>query len=126
MITEEQKQLQDNEKTEARKYFLKQVIKASSKYERLMSNSDFLAMLKDLQGIVDTHRAEIDGYTSAYASASSIFRKMRIMEVISQHEIRRQQIQEAINYPQSLIDNVSKFREEYAKLTANERGANHD
>lgn len=126
MITEEQKQLQQNEKVEARKDFLKQVIKAAAKYERLMSNSDFLAMLTDLQRIVDTHSAEINGYISAYAGSSSIFRKMRIMEVVSQHEIRRQQIQEAINYPQSLIDNVSKFREEYAKLTADERGANHD
>lgn len=101
--------------------FLEEVISAASRYERLIVNKDFLDVLEDLKKLVDLHKSEINGYLTAYSLSSSFFKKMRLAEVMSQHQLRMQQIQDAINYPQTLVQKAIEAREELVKLKTIER-----
>lgn len=115
-VEERKKELQQ-QKTK----FLEEVISAASRYERLIVNKDFLDVLEDLKKLVDLHKAEINGYLTAYSLSSSFFKKMRLAEVMSQHQLRMQQIQDAINYPQTLVQKAIEAREELVKLKTIER-----
>lgn len=96
--------------------FLREIITASARYERLNANQDFIDILNDLKNIVAMHKAEIEGYLTAYSLTSSFFKKMRLAEVMGQHQMRMQQIQEAISYPASIIQKAVDARTEIAKL----------
>lgn len=98
--------------------FLEEIITAAARYERLLALKDFQDLLVDLGKLVALHKSEINSYLEAYSLASSFFKKMRLAEVMAQHQIRMQQIQEAVNYPQVLVQKAVESREELAKLKA--------
>lgn len=105
--------------------FLTDIITASSRYERLLANSDFIAVMNDLQNVVKNHDDEIQGYLQAYSLTSSFFKKMRLAEVLGQHQLRKSQILDAINYPKMIVEKAKEARESLAKLKEQEKETNH-
>lgn len=75
----------------------KAIIRASARYERLVVLGDFQDMLKDLENLKKVHEAEVKGWTEQL-EGTSFFKKMRLVEVISVHQIRANQIIEALAY----------------------------
>lgn len=112
--TEDKKKLLRQEKIK----FLEDVVAAAGRYERLLVNQDFIDMLADLKKISDLHESEIRGYLAAYSMSSSFFKKMRLAEVLGQHQLRKSQIDEAMSYPATLVQKAVEAREEIAKLKA--------
>lgn len=111
---EEKRKLLRDEKIK----FLQEIISAAARYERLLAVQDFQDILTDLKKLVELHETEIRGYLAAYSMSSSFFKKMRLAEVLGQHQLKKTQIEDAINYPQQLVDKASEAREEIAKLKA--------
>jgi hypothetical protein len=126
MQTEDIVQDKKKELIENKKKFLIDIIAASARYERLLSNKDFIDIMKDLTNVVSMHDNEIKGYLSVYSMSSSFFKKMRLAEVMSQHQLKRDQIQEAINYPQNIVQQASIAREELDKLKQQEKENEND
>jgi len=124
MITEEARNQVLKNQREKRMEWLKQVISASSRYERLISNSDFISYLKDLKKVADIHKEQIDIYVKILVAEDSIFKRMRTESVIMKHQIRREQIEELVNYPQKLIQEANEAREELSTLKAQEESTN--
>jgi hypothetical protein len=106
---------------ESKQKFLTDIILAAARYERLLVNKDFQDLLLDLSNLVKLHDDEIKGYLATYSISSSLFKKMRIAEIMGQHQLRRDQIQEGINYPQMLVGKAREAREELAKLKEQEK-----
>lgn len=105
--------------------FLTDIVNASARYERLLANKDFQDILTDLKNLIDLHENEIKGYLKAYSLTSSFFKKMRLAEVLGQHQLRKDQIEEAVNYPKLIVDKAVEAREELAKLKDQEKEINH-
>lgn len=112
--TEDKKKLLRQEKIK----FLEDVVAAAGRYERLLVNQDFIDMLADLKKISDLHESEIRAYLAAYSMSSSFFKKMRLAEVLGQHQLQKSQIDEAMSYPATLVQKAIEAREEIAKLKA--------
>lgn len=124
MITEEARQTQEKDQRDENIKWLKQIIDAAARYERLMSNKDFQDYLSDRQKIIQLHEGEIQGYLQMIAAAPSIFKRMRLMEVITQHQIRKECVEESILYPHQIIQKAREAREELK--TIREKENHHD
>lgn len=98
--------------------FLQEIVAAAGRYERLLVNQDFVDMLEDLKKVAELHEKEVRGYLAAYSLSTSFFKKMRLAEVMGQHQLRQSQIEEAISYPATLVQKAVEAREEIAKLKA--------
>lgn len=105
--------------------FLQSIIVASARYERLLANKDFQDVLSDLQNVVKVHEEEIAGYLKAYSFTTSFFKKMRLAEVLGQHQMRKTQIEEAISYPNVIVEKARQAREELSTLKAQEKEITH-
>lgn len=110
---------------EEKKKFLKEIIDASARYERLLANSDFINVLSDLKNLCKLHEDEIQGYLKAYSMSTSFFKRMRLMEVLGQHQLRKEQIENAINYPAMIVSKANEAREDLAKISEQERENHH-
>jgi len=104
-----------------KKQFLEDIIKAAARYERLLTNKDFQDVLSDLRTIADLHDKEVKVYLTMYTSASSFFKKIRFAEVMSQHQSKKETIEEAVNYPSLIVQKAEIAREELAKLKIQEK-----
>jgi len=109
------------EQLAVKRAYQEEIIKASARYERLLANKDFQDVLTDLKNLVKLHQDEILGFLRVYSLTSSFFKKMRLVEVMSQHQIRKEQIEEAINYPSLIVQNAEIAREDLAKLKEQEK-----
>lgn len=125
METEESKLDKKQKLIESKKGFLSDIINAAARYERLLANKDFQDVLADLRNVVSLHEDEIKGYLKAYSMTSSFFKKMRLAEVLGQHQLKKDQIEEAVNYPQLLVQKAVEAREELAVLKDQEKELNH-
>lgn len=100
---------------EEQKKYLEEVIKASSKFERLLSNSDFLELLKDMEDVIKAHQEQINGFMHSMIG-TSIFKQMRILSVIQVHQIRMEQLKEAIARPKQIVLMAQSAREEIKNM----------
>lgn len=125
MQTEETLQEQKKQLKESKIAFLTSIIDASARYERLLVNKDFQDVIDDLKNIVNLHDNEIKGYLRVYSLTSSFFKKMRLAEVLGQHQLKKDQIEEALNYPKLIVQKAVEAREELAVLKAQEKELNH-
>ena len=113
-------------KREEHKLFLEQIITASARYERLLVNKDFQDIMADLKNVVDMHEKEIKVYLQSYSLSSSFFKKMRLAEVMGQHQMKKEQIEEAINYPKMIVAKAAEAREVLAKIKEQELKENNN
>lgn len=116
----EDRQARETNEREAKKKFLKQIITSAAKYERLMVNDDFKEVLSDLENVMKHHETEVKGFISVLAESTSIFKRMRIMEAVTQHQIRLDHLKEAVTYPQRLIQHAQEAREMLSQLKSQE------
>ena len=120
MITEEAKQNQHKTVLEEKKQFLKEIVDAAARYERLMVNKDFLDVLADMENVAKLHAEEVQGFLKAYSLSTSFFKKMRLAEVMGQHQMRQEQIIEAVNYPKLMVEKAKEARELLSKIREQE------
>ncbi len=121
MITEEDRQRTETEELQARKDWCKQVIEAAARYERIASNRDFIDIVKDMEKVIEAHKLEIDLYVKELSEENNLFKQMRIASVLRIHQIRKDQIMEAINYPKRIIFQANQAREELLKIKEQEK-----
>jgi hypothetical protein len=92
-----------------------EVLKKSEKYERLMADSDFPAVLKDLEQTVQAHQAEIDSCLEGMSQYSP-----KLLEDASHtifvHQILKEQAEMAMKRPQQVLDLAKKARTELPEL----------
>lgn len=87
------------------------VIKAGERYERLMSNSDFRSMLKDLDDTVRMHQVELDNLDEDLIKAETQEKMFSIVLARKIHLERSYQIKQAIRRPEMLV-NISRHAQE--------------
>jgi len=108
-LTEINKLKIEGETKEAQIKYSKDLIRAAARYERLTSLRDFQDMLYDLENLKVVHENEVKGWTQQL-EGSSFFKKLRLMEVIATHQIRINQISEALAYFPKLISAANDAR----------------
>lgn len=126
MITEEERIKTKQGIIEERKKFLKQVIDASARYERLLSDKDFQNVLEDLQKVVDIHNREIAILVKNLCDESNFFKRMRVESILRIHQVRKDQLLEALVYPEKLVHEARLAREELKQIRTeeNQNGTN--
>jgi hypothetical protein len=122
MITEQAKQDAKKTALEEEKQEAEEIIKAAAIYERLDSNPDFQQAVEHMKGLVKVHEAEIGGWMAQMESAS-FFKRIKIMDTIMVHQIRKSQIQEAIAYPKRIVFQAQQARE-FLRITRLKEKAN--
>lgn len=129
MPTTEASKLKIAEEVKADKIaWLKNVIKAAGRYERLMSDPDFKLVMDDLKNLAGIHQDQITGWlgqlegvtTDDQAEENPVKRQQRIFEVIKTHQYRLNQLREAIAYPDKIIHAAIEARTALKELTAKE------
>lgn len=95
---------------EEQKAECQKVIKAAAIYERKMADPDFLAILDHMMKLVDLHQHQINGWMVQMESCS-FFKRLKIMDTIMVHQIRKSQILEAVNYPKHIVQQAIQARE---------------
>lgn len=118
-------ELKKQERKEQEIKFLTEIVEASARFERLLANSDFVKVLEDLKRVAQTHDEEIQGYLKAYSFSTSFFKKMRLAEVLGQHQMRKDAILEAISYPSLIVEKAREAREKLAQLKSQEKELSH-
>ena len=101
MIVEQDRVTHQKETLTQERKFLEQVIRSAEIYERLSSNSDFKQYVKDVEDRIKAHDTNINGYVASLASVSSPFKRMRLMETIANHQIRKEECQTLISFPET-------------------------
>lgn len=105
------------------KEFYRNVLKAAERYERLMENDDFKAVVKDIEDVVKTHDGQIRLLVDDLASGQSFFKELRTLAVLRTHGIRRQQAQEAVALPQRIVQSAIQAREALEVIKQEESNA---
>lgn len=100
--------------------WLKDLIKASARYERLLTSKDFSDCLEDMKRLRDIHQDQINGYMMQM-EGTSFFKRMRLVDTVMTHQIRMNQLTEAINYPEKLMDNAIAARESLRLITEEDK-----
>lgn len=121
MITESARIQGEEEQREERKQFLKQVIDSSGRYERLLVNKDFQDLLKDLRGVMGIHDREITRLVADMLASDSPFKRFRLESVLMKHQSRKEQLAEAVGYPDRLLHEARQAREEMSKIHEEEK-----
>lgn len=120
MITQAAKDEKEQASLTEQIKYCKEVIRAAARYERLMALKDFTDLLEDLKNLIKIHEQEINGWTTLTEGAS-FFKRMRLNDTILVHAIRKNQLNEAINYPAKIIAAAREAREGLALLTEEEK-----
>lgn len=91
-----------HKQVEAEIAFLVEVLQKSEKYERLMQDSDFKDVLKDIQQTIDAHDGEIK---SCLAQMSEYTPKLEqdAFHAIRVHQILKEQAQHAMKRPEEIL-----------------------
>ena len=110
MITEQERSEQDKKSIDQIKKECQEIIRASARYERLESNQDWIDSCKDLENLIEIHKSQIEGALTQFAEAAFLDR-FKIEQFIIVHQIRMEQIKEAINYPKRIIHQANEARE---------------
>lgn len=119
-ITEEhRRKIEDSSKEEAIKE-AKEIIKAAARYERLAVNKDFIDVINDLKGVKETHDQQAKGWLEQI-EGMSLFKSMRLLEVIKVHQIRANQLNEAINYIPRIMKQADEARMFLRAITEEEQ-----
>jgi hypothetical protein len=92
-----------------------EVLQKSEKYERLMAESDFLAVLKDLEQTIQAHQAEIDTCLEGMSQYSPKLLQ-DASHTIFVHQILKEQAQMAMDRPKKIIELSKKARTELPAL----------
>lgn len=110
MIKESEKQQIEKKSMEEQIKTAEEIIKAAAVYERLAINADYKTMIGHLEGLRDIHQDQINGWMNQMAGAS-FFKRIKFMDVMLIHQVRKEQLQEAINYPKQLMHAANEARE---------------
>ncbi len=116
MITEESRKQKKLASIEEELKYLKQVVDAAPRYERLIENDDFKAVLEDLKNVVASHDHEIQRTMALYGTAPSFFKQMRLSTILMAHQIQKDQILTAIARPDRIVFLAAQARERIAVL----------
>lgn len=109
-ITENARIEQQQQVLKAAKERCNDVIKAAARYERMESNQDFQDILKDLQNVADIHKQEIAGLM-ALAVDAPFFKRIKFMDAMMVHQIRMDQLTEAISYTKRIVFEAKQARD---------------
>ncbi len=119
MILEEERLASQKHDFKREREFLKQQIRVGERYERLLSNSDFKDMLRDLEDTLKIHQSQLDLLDVDLQESNSPFKMNRISLVRKLHIERMLQIRLAIRRPQQLVsmaDDAKKRLDEISTL----------
>lgn len=87
-----------------------EVLQKSEKYERLIENEDWQDVIKEIKFVVDIHDREIKQALESLAELSPHDR-VNANDVMLIHQIRKEQIEEALKEPERILDLAKKARE---------------
>lgn len=121
MILEEERIATEKERFKKQREFLEQQIKAGERYERLLSNSDFRAMLKDIEDALVIHEINLKGLDIELREGNSPFKINRIAMVRKAHLERMDQMREALQRPEALVEMAKQAREKLSEIKEQER-----
>ena len=110
MITEEDRVRERQDKLHDSIRLCQDILKKAEKYERLKDNDDWKGVLEDINILRDLHRREIDS-AQKMMTRQSFFRKMRTVDFIVEHQIRLEQIEEALKEMDRIIAAAKIARE---------------
>lgn len=110
MLTEEIRVEQEKKSSNEEKVFLHDIIKAAAVYERLEVNPDWITLKEHLAGVAKVHTEQIAGYLQMM-SGVSFFKRLRFLDIIMTHQIRLEQINEALSYPKRIVHEALLARE---------------
>lgn len=116
MITEDSRKKKKLENIDAELKYLKQVVDTAPRYERLIENDDFKAVLEDLKNVVASHDYEIQRTMALLGTAPSFFKQMRIATILTAHQIQKDQVLTAIARPERIVFLAAQAREKIAIL----------
>lgn len=123
MITEEhRKKIADLGDSQVRKE-CQEIVKSAGVYERLEANQDWIEHKKHLEDLTKIHKGQIDGWMGQMAAAS-FFKRLKMLDVALVHQIRKEQLEEWINYPSRIIQQANQAREILADLRKKEKANN--
>lgn len=102
--------------------FLKEVIARAEGYERLLLNKDFQNYVQDVKDRIAAHEANIQSLLRQITSASSPFKRLRLSDVIQQHQIRKEECEALVGFPETTknakeesmqrLDEINKLEKE--------------
>lgn len=115
MITETQKRSIQLSKDEALRKDCQEIINTSAVYERLSVNPDWKKHVEILKGLVQVHKSQIDGWMAQMAEAS-FFKRLKMMDVMLVHQVRKEQAEEWINYAGRVQEQARQAKEVLAGL----------
>lgn len=108
--------------TESQIAYLAEVLQKSEKYERLMQDSDFKEVLKDIQQTIDAHDGEIKSCL-AQMSEYTVKLEQDAFHAIRIHQVLKEQAQRAMNRPSEILElaknartKLPELREQLSKL----------
>ena len=125
MIVEQERVERERNKLIEERKFLRQVIQSGEKYERLVNNSDFNGYVKDVQVRIDAHDANIKGYIGQMSSCASPFKRMRLADLIQQHQIRKEECETLIQFPESTRSAKEEALQRLETIDKLEKEINH-
>lgn len=100
-----------------------EVIRAAAVYERKMADPDFQAILEHMTKLAELHQHQINGWMTQMESCS-FFKRLKIMDTIMVHQIRKAQILEAVDYPKHIVHQAVQARELLDSLKEKENKQN--
>lgn len=130
-ITEANRLKKEAETREDKIQFLKDLIKAAARYERITVNPDFKEIMADLKRLADVHKNQIQGWLDQLEGSNDVdaesnlaenpmMKQLRIFEVVKTHQYRLNQLREAIAYPDKLIHTAINARAELKAMIEEE------
>lgn len=115
MITESQKRTIKELDDATVRQECQEIINTSAVYERLSVNPDWKKHIDILQGMVRVHKSQIDGWMAQMASVS-LFKRLKMLDVMVVHQVRKEQAEEWINYPGRIQEQAKHAKDILAEL----------
>ncbi len=115
MITEKQRSIIKESDEDQIKKECQEIINTSAVYERLSVNPDWKKHLEYLKSVVQIHKSQIDGWMSQMAQAS-LFKRIKMMDVMVVHQVRKEQAEEWINYADRVQAQAKQAKEVLTEL----------
>lgn len=105
--------------------YWEEVLKKSEKYERLMQDSDFQEVLKDLDQTVSAHQTQIDQCLEGMSEYSP-----KLLEdaqhTLFIHQLLKEQAKLAIDRPGKILELAKEARKQIPEIQSKMRGIKED
>lgn len=103
MITEEDREKKEKDLVSENIQIAQEMLQKSEKYERLKGNPDWEGVKEDIKIVCDIHRREIK-YATEMLPRLSFFKRMKTVDFITEHQIRLEQLEEALQEERRILE----------------------